>query len=189
MIPPMDEHGEGGGGGSKYVAIMISVLACLLALIETRASKANNTYISSNIEAANLWAFYQAKSIRMTTLETAADMMEAMIPAEQPDNPVWQKRVADWRAKAKRYNSEPEKGEGRKELAARADAAEKQRVRSLAALHTFGYASAVVQIAIVLASASVVTNMIALGYGAAGLGLVGVVFALLGRFAPFMVHF
>ncbi|MBF0160794.1 MAG: DUF4337 domain-containing protein [Magnetococcales bacterium] len=176
------------GGGKKYVAIMISILACLLALIETGVNSSQSAYVSSNIEASNLWAFFQAKSIRMTTMETAAEMMEAMTPVGQPANEVWKKRIDDWRAKAKRYDSEPEKGEGRKELAARAKTAEDHRARSFAAYHMFEYGAAAVQIAIVLASASVVTSMTILAYGAGALGLVGVAFGLLGWLAPTLIH-
>ncbi|MEO5340159.1 MAG: DUF4337 domain-containing protein [Magnetococcus sp. MYC-9] len=184
------EHGGHEGGGKKYVAIMISLLACLLALIEAGVNSSQNAYVASNIEASNLWAFFQAKSIRQTSMETAADMMEAMKPidlaAEQ--SAVWQKRIADWRAKAQRYESEPEKGEGRKELSARAKAAEERRARYFAAYHMFEYGAAAVQIAIVLASASVVTGAVALVYGAAGLGVVGVAFGLLGWLAPTLIH-
>ena len=37
------------------------------------------------------------------------------------------KRIEDWKKSAARYDSEPETGEGRKELAARAKAAEAKR--------------------------------------------------------------
>ena len=48
-------------------------------------------------------------------------------------------------------------GEGRKELAARAKVAEHERDLSLAAYHHFEVGSAALQIAIVLASAEVIT--------------------------------
>ena len=58
---------------------------------------------------------------------------------------------------AARYDSEPETGEGRKELMSRAIAAEADRDRRLGAYHLFEFSSAAFQIAIVLASASVIT--------------------------------
>ncbi|MEO5363499.1 MAG: DUF4337 domain-containing protein [Magnetococcus sp. DMHC-8] len=190
-----DGHGGHGGheehgGSKKYVAIMISVLACLLALIETGVNSSQSAYVSYNIEASNLWAFFQAKSIRMTTMATAADMMEAMQPTGQaPEQAtVWQKRIADWRASAQRYDSEPEKGEGRKELAAKAKTAEGHRERALAAYHMFEYGAAALQISIVMASASVVTSVVGLVYGAAALGLAGVACGLLGWLAPTLIH-
>ncbi len=47
-----------------------------------------------------------------------------------------------WRQTAQRYETEPETGEGRKELLARAKAKEEHRDKSLAAYHMFEYASA-----------------------------------------------
>ena len=81
-----------------------------------------------------------------------------------------------------RYESEPETREGRKELAARAKEAEKLRDLALAAYHHFELASAALQIAIVLASAAIITGI------AAGLGVVGAVFCMIGFFAPTVVH-
>ncbi|MBF0461596.1 MAG: DUF4337 domain-containing protein [Magnetococcales bacterium] len=183
-------HEGHAGGGKKYVAIMISILACLLALIETGVNGSQSAYVSYNIEASDDWAFYQAKSIRMTTMTTAADMMEAMKPAGQSAEQAaaWQKRIADWRATAQRYDSDPEKGEGRKELSAKAKAAEAHRDHVFAAYHLFEYGAAALQIAIVMASASVVTGMMVLVYGAAGLGVAGVAFGLLGWLAPTLIH-
>jgi hypothetical protein len=186
-------HGEQGGhegGGKRFVAILISVLACLLALIETGVNASQSSQIAHNIEASDLWAFYQAKTIRKTTMETAAELMEASKPTNlsADQEAVWKKRIADWRSAAARYESEPDKGEGRKELRDRAIAAQKIRDKSAAAHHMFEYGAAALQIAIVMASASVVTGMVMLVWGAGFLGVVGVGFGLLGWLAPTLIH-
>lgn len=183
-------HHGGGHSRSKMIAVMISALACLLALVEMGVKSSQNTYQASNIEASNLWAFFQAKSVRMTTMRTAAEQAVVLAPpglnAEQVA--ALDKQVADWRANAQRYDSEPETGEGRKELAARAKAAEERRDRALSAYHVFEYAAAALQIAIVLASAATVTGVLALAFGAGGLGLLGVILALVGWLAPTLLH-
>ena len=89
---------------------------------------------------------------------------------------------------AERYNSEPSTNEGRKELAARAKDAEGKRDRAMAAYHQYELASGAVQIAIVLASATIITGMTVLAWVAGGLGLVGIVFSVLGFFAPTALH-
>ncbi|MBF0185316.1 MAG: DUF4337 domain-containing protein [Magnetococcales bacterium] len=185
-----ESHGEHEAGNKKFVAIMISLLACLLALIETGVNASQTSQIAHNIEASDLWAFYQAKTIRKTTMETAAEMMEAIKPANlsAEQETVWKKRINDWRTTAQRYESEPEKKEGRKELRERAIAAQNIRDRAAAAHHMFEYGAASVQIAIVMASASVVTGMMMLVWGAGALGVLGVVFGLLGWFAPTLIH-
>lgn len=182
-------HGHHGPGRNKSIAIMISVLACLLALVETGVNGAQNTYQASNIEASNLWAFFQAKSVRMTTMRTAGEQTEVLLSDSQKQAPSVQKQLADWKANAQRYDSEPETGEGRKELAARARAAEERRDHALAALHIYEYAAAALQIAIVLASAATVTGVLALAFGSAGLGVVGIVLALVGLLNPTLIHF
>jgi len=99
-----------------------------------------------------------------------------------------EKRIAEWKKNEARYQSEPETAEGRKELMARAIAAEKKRDVSLAAYHNFELASAAVQIAIVLASAEVITGVAALVWASCGLGLVGIAFCAIGLFWPTAVH-
>ena len=94
-----------------------------------------------------------------------------------------------WKKTVERWDSEPETGEGRKELAARAKEAEQKRDRSLAAYHHYEVASGSVLIAIVLASSSIITGIAALVWVAGALGVVGVVFCGIGFFAPLAVHF
>lgn len=171
--------------GAKRIALLIAALAALLAFVEMGGGNAEQDALKSNVDAANLWSFYQAKTIRQTTLRTAADRLEldlATMPPAQAEPA--RKRAEAWRATAQRYESEPETQEGRKELVARAKAAEALRDHSLAADNMFDYASAALQLAIVLASASVVVGVVALAYVAGGLGCLAMAFAALGWFAP-----
>ena len=71
-------HGHGGdhGGSNKGVALLISVLALVLAFSETLGKSAQTSALNQNVEASNLWSFFQAKTIRMTTLRTAAEALE-----------------------------------------------------------------------------------------------------------------
>src|SRR5258707_5035399 len=170
-------------GGNKGIALLISVLALVLAFAETLGKSAQTAALASNIEASNLWAFFQAKTIRQTSLRTAAEQMEASNLGENA-----KKQIAKWRDTVQRYQSEPETGEGRDQLAARAKEAEKKRDISMAAYHHYEVASAAVQIAIVLASASIIAEIIALAWIGVGLGVPGVVFCVIGFFFPSAVH-
>ena len=183
------EHGNS-GPGNKRVALLISVFALVLAFSETLGKGAQTLALSQNIEASNLWSFFQAKTIRMTVVRTAAE--ETELGLQQITLPktkeTLEQRIASWRKTAERYDSEPETGEGRKELAARAKAAENKRDQSLAAYHHYEVASAAEQIAIVLASAAIITGIGTLIWIAAGLGVVGIVFCAIGFFTPTAVH-
>ena len=174
--------------GGRYVALLISILAAMLALVEVNGGNAEQDATTNNITAANLWSFYQAKTIRRSNLQQLTEMVELDLPDLPPERAErTRKRLEAWRATAARYESEPETNEGRKELAARAKAAEEARDRALAADNMFDYGSASLQLAIVLASASIVIGVMWLAWLAGGVGLIGVTFALLGWFAPTLI--
>jgi len=169
--------------GNKGIALLISVLALVLAFSETLGKSAQTEALSLNIEASNLWAFYQSKTIRRTTLRTAAEQTALLT-----ENPKAKEQISAWKKTAERYQNEPETGEGRDQLEARARAAEKKRDVSRAAYHHFELASAAVQIAIVIASASIITSMVVLAWVAGGLGVLGVAFCVIGFWFPMAIH-
>lgn len=171
---------------NKKIALQIAILAVVLAFSETLGKGAQTAALSYNIEASNLWSFFQAKTIRQTTMRTAAESLDAQFGDKAID--AVKKQIETWKKTADRYQSEPETNEGRKELAARAKKAEEKRDRSLASYHHYETASAAVQIAIVLASAEVITSVIALGWASAALGVVAVAFCVIGYFWPMSVH-
>lgn len=179
-------HGHDIDPANKKIALLIAVLALVLAFSETLGKAAQTTALSQNIEASNLWSFFQAKSIRQTTVRTAAESLDATPGAQASAGA--REQAEKWRKTAARYDSEPETGEGRRELAARAKAAEGKRDRAMAAYHQYEVASGAVQIAIVLASATIITGAAVLAWVAGALGLVGIVFSLIGFFAPTAVH-
>ena len=69
------EHKELLEGRNKQVALLIAVIALFLAFSETLGKSAQTAAISYNVEASNLWAFYQAKTIRQTALQAANEML------------------------------------------------------------------------------------------------------------------
>jgi hypothetical protein len=189
------EHDHGGSGDghdsrNRKIALVIAVLALFLAFSETLGKSAQTAAISDNVEASNLWAFFQAKTIRITTLRTAADMFKtsAGVADNTPVAEAMNKQVEAWLKTAGRYEDETDPPEGRKQLMARAKAAEHKRDLAMARYHHYEVASALLQIGIVLASAAVITGMIALCWIAGGLGLAGIAFMGIGLFAPHAVH-
>jgi hypothetical protein len=184
------EHAEHAGHSSRKIGLLIAVLALFLAFSETLGKSAQTEALSANVEASDLWAFFQAKTIRQTVIKTAAETttLELASVTDAAAKATLQKQIDSWNKTADRYESDPESKEGRKELSARAQETEHQRDTSLARYHNYELASAAYQIGIVLASASVITGMMLLAYSAAGLGLIGLVFTALGLFAPHAVH-
>ncbi len=184
------EHAEHAAHSNKGIALLIAVLALFLAFSETLGKSAQTAALSDNVEASNLWAFFQAKTIRMTTLRTAAEQVQ--IAADSSTDPATKtamaKAIDTWKKTAARYDDEPETGEGRKQLTVRAQEAEHKRDLSLARYHHYEFASAAFQIGIVLASATIITGMIVLAWLSGALGVIGLAFTAIGFFAPHAVH-
>ena len=94
------------------------------------------------------------------------------------------KTVAEWEATAAREDSEPTTGEGRKELAVRAQAIEKRRDDRNAAKESYEYASGALELGILLASSAVVTGLMPLAFLGGGMGALGIIAGILGWGAP-----
>jgi len=175
--------------GNKKIALLVAVLAALLAISEMGGKSAQTHALAEHIDSSNLWSFFQAKTIRQTTMRTAADAIEAQFKeGAQPVPEGLKKQVDTWRKTAQRYETEPETGEGRKELAARAKVKEAERAKAMSAYHMFVYGSAALQLAIVLAGASALTNVVWLTFLSCGLGVLGFLFGALGFIAPTLIH-
>jgi len=185
------EEGEHAPGFNRRIALLIAVLALFLSFSETLGKSAQTEAITANVESSNLWAFFQAKTIRMSGLVTAAEEMSvnAAAIADPAAKAAMDKQIDAWRKTAARYDSEPSTNEGRKELTARAAEAEEGRDLAMARYHHYELASAAFQIGIVLASATVITGMIGLAWLAGLLGAAGLVLTALGLFAPHAVPF
>lgn len=182
------EHAEHASGENRKIALLIAVLALFLAISETLGKGAQTESISKNVEASNLWAFFQAKSIRRTVVQAAAEGAKLTTVPDDATKAAVQKQIEDWQKTAARYRSEPETGEGTEQLAEKAKHAEHERDEATAKYHHFELASAAFQIGIVLASATIITGMIALAYIAGLLTLGGIVMTALGLWLPHLLH-
>jgi Domain of unknown function (DUF4337) len=177
-------------GENRKIALLIAVIALCLALSETLGKGAQTESISKNVEASNLWAFFQAKSIRRTVVEATSDQAKLSlgVMGDEAAKVALQKQIDVWQKTAARYRSEPETKEGSEQLAERAKHAEEERDLAMAKYHHFELASGAFQIAIVLASATIITGMIALAWISGLLTLTGVAFTTIGIFAPHALH-
>lgn len=187
-------HDDGSTTRNKRVALLIAVIALFLAFSETLGKSAQTAALNYQIEASNLWNFFQAKNIRRTATIVAAESAKLDLAGNVEDarKAALTKQIDDWTKTAARYQSEPEaaggKGEGTRELSRRALEEQEKRDVALAKYHHYEVASAAFQIGIVLASATVITGMVALSFLAGALGLIGIGFMAIGLFAPHAVH-
>ncbi|AZO80888.1 MULTISPECIES: DUF4337 domain-containing protein [unclassified Bosea (in: a-proteobacteria)] len=184
--PDVTEDNQPTSKINKRIALLIGILALLLAFSEIGGKNAEQDALSKNIEASNLWAFFQAKTIRGTTLRTAAEAMEIELAnaTEPAARERLQKRIDGWKATIARYESEPETNEGRKELIVRAKAAEAKRDVSSARDDKYDIVSGLLQIAIVVASAAIITGVALLAWTGVSLGALGLALMIIAEVAP-----
>jgi hypothetical protein len=160
-------------GADKFksrAALVIGFMAMLLAITSLGGGNVLEDMIAHNIHASDTWAFYQAKTIRQTTVRTSADELEVelkMNPSMPADaRQFLETKIDEYRKTAERYDDEPDKtdpgnplkGEGRKQLMARARDFERQREIAQKQDPNFDFAEALFQIAIVLASVSILAT-------------------------------
>lgn len=176
-------HHQGGKAG-KRTALIIIILAVGLALIEMAGKEAQFASIEHNINVSDLYAFYQAKTIRGEILHAAVASAEVL--AADPGDRVGPRneQVDTWKKAIERLDTEPSTGQGRKELLERAKVLEGVRDRESQSYHQLEIGSAALQLAIVIASAAVITEVMLLELVSVVLGIVGCLIAIVGWMAP-----
>ncbi|MGA2045079.1 MAG: DUF4337 domain-containing protein [Roseiarcus sp.] len=168
----------------KRVALLIAILALFLAVSEAGGKNAEHRSTEKNIEASDDYNFYQAKKIRTSVLDAViAQAQLGRLPGADPKVvEAIDKQVATWKATIERL--ETETPDGMAAIQERAKAAVEARERANQRLDHFEYASGLLQIAIVLASASIITGIAALIWLSMGLGVIGAALMGFGYFAP-----
>ena len=165
-------------------ALLIACLAAILAIGGLGGGNATDDMVGSNIRASDSWAFYQAKNVRQTMYELAAEEIEASLAAgglSAAGRAAAEARLKDYRSTIARYDSEPDpeapndvlKGEGKKELMARAQSHEQAFEEASRKDNNFDLAEVLLQLALVLGSVAILAvNRWILGVSLA-LGLAG----------------
>jgi hypothetical protein len=145
------------GGFRRLAAIYLGVVAMLLAIASLGGGAATKEMLAANIHASDTYNYYQAKYLRQLHYQTAADLLEAMAgTGGAGTGGKLGGLIQRYRETAARYESEPATGDGKKELLAKAKYWEVRRDAAAAQDPNFEFAQALLQIAIVLGSVSIV---------------------------------
>jgi len=137
---------------------IITFLAAFLAITSLLDGGNSAQILDNTIEANNVWTFYQAKSIKQSI---------AQLQLENAKDP---KKIREIAAKIERYESDPEKSEGKKELMAKARGIEAERAVAEMRSPWYTYSNAAFQIAIVILAASMLTMSKRMYFIGIGLG-------------------
>ncbi|MGC9268595.1 DUF4337 domain-containing protein [Acidiphilium sp.] len=164
----LKEHPE--AHHARRMALLIGILAAGLAICEMGEKSAQNDYIARQIGVSDTWAFYQAKSIKSEIAAGQAELLGALASTSHDAALAARAKAAE--AKAAREISDPAKHEGKAQLMQQALRQTVARDHQLHRYHLLEIAVGALQIAIVLASVSVVTEIVAFGLVSLGLGVV-----------------
>jgi hypothetical protein len=156
---------------------VITVIALLLAITTYMASGFSSKILSNTIKANDTWNFYQAKSIKQSIAEGQL---------EETKDP---KRKELLQAKIERYESDPVKNEGKKELMAKALSIEAERDEAKKHTPWLTFAAMAFQLAIVLLSASILAVDKRMFWGSIGVSIFGTMLLTQGIWlvVPFMI--
>jgi hypothetical protein len=161
---------------ARRIAVLIAVLAAALAIAEMAEKGAQNEYLTHHIALSDDWAFYQAKNARATLLSAEAAIL-ANLPNGADAGP--QAEIKRAREAEARLRDEPQTGEGMKQLADRAAVQKAERDAAFERYHKSELVVGALQIAIVLASVSVVTRIVALALGAGAIGAIAAAYGFM----------
>ena len=181
-------------------ALLIAVVAAVLAIGGLGGGNATDEMISANIHASDTWAFFQAKNVRQTAYEIAADDLRRQLASGGMTGRARaeaERVLAGYEAKIARYDDEPDRehpndptaGEGKKQLMARAAAYEASREKAEAQDGNFDFAEVFLQLAIVLGSVAILALNKRVLYASAGAAVVGLILTLNGFFLLFPLPF
>ncbi|MBX9842278.1 MAG: DUF4337 domain-containing protein [Xanthobacteraceae bacterium] len=168
----------------QRAAMAIAIFAMILAICGLGGSNAGKEALNNNVLASNYFSFFQAKNMRQTATELAADELELgwlndpAVP--ETTRQAMRQRLEQYRKTVARYESEPETREGKKELIARAREHEEKRDHALKQDPYFDYAEALLQIAIVLISVAIVADLAWLAFLGGLVGFAGTLLTING---------
>jgi hypothetical protein len=176
-VPETELPDHGNDPFRTRCAMLVSVLAMCLAIASLGGNNAAKESMSNNILASNAYAFYQAKNIRQTDYKIAADDLRIQIASDKLSpaaKTLAEKKLEAYEKNIARYESEPETGDGKKELMEKAKEHEHERDIALRQDPWFDYAEALLQIAIVLTSVAILTGAHVLFWVPCALGALGI---------------
>jgi hypothetical protein len=156
------EQAEEGPRWIQGVALSAAILAVLAAIASLLAGHHANEAMLEQMQANDVWAFYQAKSIKSSVLETRVQVLGALGKEVRAED----------QAKAQTYEHES------KELEENGKELESSSRAHMARHNVLARAVTVLQIAIALAAVGVLVRRRSVWYLSLALGVVGAGFTL-----------
>ncbi|MEZ0226988.1 MAG: DUF4337 domain-containing protein [Planctomycetota bacterium] len=151
-------------------ALTIAILAAICAYASLGAGNSNTDTLLSATNAADQWAYFQAKSVKGHTYEVQKDLAEVLLPTSV-DEAKRKSFVEHCAKQTERYAKEKD------EAKAEAEKSEANVKVSAQKNSNYGVAALILQIAIVITSISILVRKNALYFGGTLIGLAGAAIA------------
>jgi Domain of unknown function (DUF4337) len=168
----------------RYISVWIGVLAVMLAVCGMGGSNATKDATLKNIEAANLWGFFQSKNLRREMYRIEGEQLEFQIAANPQLPEAARSAIADkvksLKQKVDELTSDPKSNEGLDQLFKHGKTLEAERDAAMKRDPYFDYGTAFLQIAIVLASVAIISSGSILLIASGAIGLAGALMTLNG---------
>ena len=85
---------------TRRLALLIAALAALLAVVEMQDDNTAQDAVKSNIDASDLWSFFQAKTLRQFILERDSETLALERDGATPERQAAiDAQLKSWRAK------------------------------------------------------------------------------------------
>jgi Domain of unknown function (DUF4337) len=165
---------EGGEAHLTYVSLAISILAVMVAMVTVVGHRTHTEAVLNQAKASDQWNEYQAKKIRQSNLSAENDLLTLQPNANAA---AVEKKLGDNKTHIEKWNDDlTEESNKAKEF--EAEVAKSER----AASH-FDLGEALLQIAVVLSSITLLTRQKAFFFGGLLLGIAGAIIAATGFLA------
>ena len=162
-----EEHGE--NPFLIPVSVTISVLAVLVAAVTLLGHRAHTEELLLQSQATDQWAYYQAKNIRWHEMQSVADMLGALAPADKDKAAVLEEK----------YKKEVERYEGDKDdISKKANELEKERDLVSRRADRFDGGEGLIEVGLVICSMTLLTKRRLYWFAGMLIGAGGVAFAL-----------
>jgi hypothetical protein len=160
----VEEMEKGGESALKHVSLAISILAVLVAMVTVVGHRTHTEAILLQTRAADQWNQYQAKKIRQQQTALTADLL-ALQPSANSANV--EKKLAEYHSHLDKWDEDlKDEQEKAVQLEEKVELAERRAAR-------YDLAEALLQIAVVLSSITLLTRSKSYYFFGLALGLAG----------------
>lgn len=168
-----EAHEHAGEPWTLPVAVTMSILTVLVAMATLLAHRAATDKLLLQTKATDQWAYYQAKNIRLHEMQSVADMLGVLAPADKEKAATMREK---YQKEVERYQSDKDDiSEKAKEFEAEGGHISHREDR-------FDLAEVILEIGLIICSLTLITRKMGFWYAGIALGAIGFVAAVTGFF-------